>query len=335
MHIHIRILSIFVLAVFAGTTSGCGGDSDGRNAAADSSFAYSPVTTDQVAQMQGLWKARNLEASGVAVYHEDAANAAYTLRIYEHRVNGRRHFGVVTIPKAAGVRFPVVLFADGLDQGNASMDMGRWAQAAQARLSQIVFVVPVFRGRTLIYKGISVAAEGDFCDAYDGAADDSIALMNVVHAEIPQADFTRVLARGGSRGGNTALLIGERDTRVTMVSAGSAPTDFYRQEVAQRYRGQYQCQFLDGMTHTQARERMIASSPLHFPTLPNVTRVFIDHGSVDAVVPIWNATEMEARMKAHGVNVDLRIYEGYGHDLPQSPAWNQRQIEIYEAFLAR
>ena len=36
-----------------------------------------------------------------------------------------------------------------------------------------------------------------------------------------------------------------------------------------------------------------------------------------------------------GVNVDLRLYEGYGHDLAQAPAWSQRQFEIYETFLAR
>ena len=267
------------------------------------------------------------------MYFEDGANAAYTLRIYEHRVGGRRHYGVVTFPKAAG-SYPVVLIADGLDQGNASMDMGRWALSAQSRMHQAIFVVPVFRGRTLIYNGISVPAEGNFCDAYDGAADDSIALLNVVQAEIPQADFTRVLARGASRGGNTALLLGERDTRVTMVSASSAPSDFYRQEVADKYREQYRCQFLTGLTPAESRERMIASSPLHFPTLPNVTRVFIDQGSLDPIVPSWNATEMEARMRGQGVNVDLRLYETDGHDLSRSSEWNRRQAEIYVAFLA-
>lgn len=333
MHIDTRALSLFVMAVLAGSTAGCGGGGDGNSTSR--SFVYSPVTAEQIAQTKASWTSRDLAPAGVAVYHEDAAHPVYTLRIYEHRVQGRRHYGVVTIPKVAGGRFPVVLFADGLDQGNASMDMGRWSRSSQARLGQAIFVVPVFRGRTLIYNGIGVAAEGDFCDAYDGAADDSIALLNVVQAEFPQADFTRLLARGGSRGGNTALLLGARDDRVSMVSAGSAPVDFYRQDVADRYREQYRCQFFDGLTEAKARERMIASSPLLFPTLPNVTRVFIDHGNGDTVVPLWNATEMEARMRAQGVNVDLRMYDGYGHDLPQAPAWHQRQAEIYELFLAQ
>lgn len=334
MHINTRILSLWVMALFAGSTAGCGGGGDDNGKSLSKSFVFSPVTAEQIAQTQASWRSRNLAPAGVAVYHEDAANSLYTLRIYEHRVQGRLHYGAVTIPKTAG-SFPVVLFADGLNQSNATMDVWQWSQSAQARLGQAIFVVPVFRGRTLIYRGISVAAQGDFCDAYDGAADDSIALLNVVQAEIPQADFTRLLARGGSRGGNTALLMGARDARVTMVSAGSAPVDFYRQEVADGYREQYRCQFFDGLTEAQARERMIASSPLLFPALPNVTRVFIDQGGSDPIVPPWNATEMEARLRAQGVNVDLRMYGGYGHDLPQAPEWHLRQAEIYETFLAQ
>jgi len=332
MHTHTRVL-VTLAALLAVLTSSCGGGGSAPSNP-DNSFPFSPVTTEQVAQIQALWAARDLVPTGVTVYHENATSSVYTLRIYEHVVNGRRHYGAVTFPKAAGT-FPVVLFASGLNQSDPTMDVGGWEQAAQARLGQAVFVVPVFRGRTLIYKGLSLAAEGDFCDAYDGPTDDSIALLNVVEAEIPQADFTHVMARGGSRGGNTALLLGVRDSRVTMVSAASAPTDFYRQEVAYKYSSQYRCQFLDGKTEAQSRERMLASSPLHFPTLPNVTRVFIDQGSVDDVVPQWHATEMDARMKAQGVNVELRVYQGYGHDLGQSPEWVRRQHEIYETFLAR
>jgi dipeptidyl aminopeptidase/acylaminoacyl peptidase len=323
------------MAVLASLAAGCGGSGDDPAATpGNSSFSYSPVTAEQVAQVQALWQSRDLAPAGVAVYHEDARNAAYTLRIYEHRVNGRRHYGVITFPKAAG-HYPVVLIADGLNQADPSMDMGRWAQAAQARLGELVFVVPVFRGRTLIYNGISAPAEGDFCDAFDGAADDSIALLNVAQAEIAQADFTRLMVRGASRGGNTALLLGERDARVTMVAASSAPTDFYRQSVAQMYGSQYRCQFFDGKTEAQSRERMIASSPLHFPMLPNVARVYIDHGALEDVVPPWNAVEMDARLDAQGVDVDFLLYSGFSHDLSLSQDWHRRQAEIYETFLGR
>src|SRR5688572_21154729 len=255
--------------------SACGGGGGGDGAGTGNNFVFAPPTPAQLEGIQTLWRTRDLAPRDVAVYYQDDTNAAYQLRIYEHTVGGRRHYGVVTIPKGATGSYPVVLFADGLDQSNPSMDMRRWELGAQARLGQFVYVLPVFRGRTLIYKHLSLSAAGDFCDAYDGAADDAIALLNIVDAEIAAADFARFMARGGSRGGNVALLLGVRDARVTAVSAGSAPVDLYRQEVADRYSGQYRCQFFDGKNEQQSRERMLASSPLHFPMLPGVRRVYL------------------------------------------------------------
>lgn len=326
-----RLLTNF-LAPVALVLSACGG---GDEAPAASSFDYTPPTSAQLREIQTLWAGRDLAAQNVTVFHRDDSNLIYELRIYQHVVGGRTHFGVVTIPKnSPRTSFPVVLFADGLAQDNPTMDIARWVQGAQARLGQAVFVVPAFRGRTLIYNGISVNAAGDFCDAYDGATDDAIALLNVVEAAIPQADFSRVMARGGSRGGNTALLLAVRDPRVTVASAASAPVDFYRAEVAARYGRQYRCQFFDGKTAEEARRRMLASSPLRFPILPNVTRVYLDQGSADEVVPSWNAEEMAAQMRAQAVNLEYHLYPGYGHDLGASPDFRLVQDQIYEWFLA-
>ncbi|HEU5135422.1 MAG TPA: prolyl oligopeptidase family serine peptidase [Steroidobacteraceae bacterium] len=319
-----------LLALSGLILTACGGGDGGDEAA--TGFVFPAPTQARLEGVQAMWRARDLAPREATVFHQDDTNANYQLRIYEHIVGGRRHYGVVTIPKGAGA-YPVVLFADGLDQSNPSMDLGRWEQAAQARLGQFVYVVPVFRGRTLIYRNLSLSAGGDFCDAYDGAADDSIALLNIVDAEIPQADFTRVMARGGSRGGNIALLLGVRDARVTAVSAGSAPVDFYRAEVANHYAGQYRCQFLDGKSEEQSRERMLASSPLHYPMRAGVRRVYLDHGDADVVVPPWNATEMAAHLRATGTRVELQMYAGFGHsDIGNSSAFQSRQHEIYEWF---
>ena len=314
--------------------AGCGGG-DGGPGLPRTDFDYTPPTSAQLQEIQTLWSSRDLVARNVSVFHRDDSNAIYELRIYEHTVGNRLHYGAVTIPKgAAAAPFPVVLFADGLAQDNPTMDIGRWAQSAQSRLGQAIFVVPAFRGRTLIYNGISVNAAGDFCDAYDGATDDAIALLNVVEAAIPQADFSRLLARGGSRGGNTALLLAVRDSRVTVVSAASAPTDFYRQEVATRYGRQYRCQFMDGKAPEESRQRMLASSPLLFPILRNVTKVYLDQGSSDDVVPLWNAEEMAAAMRRQGVNLEYHVYSGYGHDLGASPEFRLVQQQIYDGFLS-
>src|SRR4051812_12336565 len=42
-------------------------------------------------------------------------------------------------------------------------------------------------------------------------------------AGFSQADFSRVMARGGSCGGNIALLLAVRDARITIASPASAP----------------------------------------------------------------------------------------------------------------
>jgi dipeptidyl aminopeptidase/acylaminoacyl peptidase len=336
------MLKLRRLSFLAGTflsmhfVAACGGGGDGETKAANG-FDFTPPTSAQLEDIQSMWRSRDLQPRDVTVFHRDDTNANYELRIYEHTVGTRRHYGAVTIPKAPpGTRFPVVLFASGLSQDNPTLDAGAWAQNASARLGQAVFVVPAFRGVTLIYKGITVSAQGDFCDAYDGAADDSIALLNVVQAEIAQADFSRVMVRGGSRGGNTALLLAVRDPRVTVAAAASAPTDFYRSEVARHYNRQYNCQFFDGKTEQESRQRMLASSPVFFPVLPNVATVYLEQGSVDDVVPPWNAEVMATAIRAltPGPTLNYRVYQGFGHDLGQSSEFRAAQAAIYDSFLA-
>jgi dipeptidyl aminopeptidase/acylaminoacyl peptidase len=59
---------------------------------------------------------------------------------------------------------------------------------------------------------------------------------------------------------------------------------------------------------------------------PTVRRVFIFHGSADAVVPLWNATEMAAHLNDLSIPVDLEIFDGYGHDdLGSAPAFRSAQ----------
>ncbi|MFL6548503.1 MAG: alpha/beta hydrolase family protein [Povalibacter sp.] len=327
---------VFFVAAILLVSQLMGCDSSSVDHLEGTAFDYSPPTSEQLMEIQALWRSRDLSASKVVVVHQDDSHATYQLRIYEHTVQGRRHYGAVTIPKSDSAQvFPVVLFADGLDQSNPTMDVGRWSQAAQYRLGQAIFAVPIFRGRTLIYNGLSFTADGDFCDAYDGATDDAIALLNVVEDQVREADFSRLMVRGGSRGGNIALLLAERDERVTVAASASAPTDFYREAVAAQYGTQYRCQFITGKTPTESRQRMLSSSPLHFSVLPGVVKVYIDHGEQDPVVPLWNGAEMAAKLRTQQVQLQYRTYPGLGHDLGGSPEFQAVQAKIYEDFLSQ
>lgn len=327
MHV-IRVLNgrYWPIVATAVVVSACGGGSE-PSMQVDSRLTFSDPTTDELQSVVAQWEQRDLSARDTELAQQDTSPANYDLRIYRHRVGPNTHYGAVTIPKnAVPGTVPVVVHADGLSQEEPALDLGRNLEMAGALLEGVVYVVPTFRGRDLIYKGVSYPAEGDFCDAYDGAADDAIALLNVVANEVPAANMERVMARGGSRGGNTALLLGIRDARIKLILAIAAPTDFNRLEVRTRYSEQYRCQFLDNKSPEQSRMRVLSSSPLHFPFSATVRKVFIFHGSIDHVVPVWNATEMAQRLEAQGMPTILRIFDGYGHDdLGSSPDFRGAQ----------
>jgi hypothetical protein len=180
-------------------------------------FDYTPPTSAQLQEVQTLWASRDLTAKNVSVFLPDDSNLLYELRIYQHVVGGRTHFGAVTIPKnSQGHRFQSCCSLPDSRRTTRPWTLDAGHRPPRRDSARPFFVVPAFRGVTLIYNGISVSATGDFCDAYDGATDDAIALLNVVEADVPQADFSRVMARGGSRGGNIALLLAVRDPRVTV-----------------------------------------------------------------------------------------------------------------------
>jgi len=302
-----------------------GGSEPGRSA--DPQLSFPTPTAAELQAVTSEWNQRDLSARDVELANQDTSPADYDVQIYRHRVGANTHYGAVTIPKnALPGTVPVVVHADGLDQQNPLLNLDENLQMAGALLQAVVYVVPTFRGRSLIYKGVSYPADGDFCDAYDGAADDAIALLNVVASEVPAANLDRVMARGGSRGGNTALLMAIRDSRMKAVLAIAAPVDFNRLEVRARYSAQFRCQFIDNMMPEASRSRVLASSPLHFAALSSVRKVSIFHGSADEVVPVWNATEMAAALEVRGVPTELKIFEGYGHqDLGSAPDFRAAQ----------
>jgi dipeptidyl aminopeptidase/acylaminoacyl peptidase len=146
--------------------------------------------------------------------------------------------------------------------------------------------------------------------------------------------MNRVMVRGGSRGGNTTLLLAARDPRVKVALAVAAPTNFNRLEVRAHYGTQFECQFVTGKSAAQSRHRVLASSPLYFQALPSVSKVLIFHGDSDSVVPVWNAIEMAQRAEAQGVDVELYVYPGYGHtDLQSSEQFRLDSRAAHGKFL--
>jgi dienelactone hydrolase len=313
--------------------TGCSGGSE-PSTESEPTLAFPQPTAAELAKVRKEWDERDLSAREVSLVEEDDT-PEYTIRIYRHAVGANTHYGAVTIPKnAAAGSTPVLINADGLDQSNPNISVEDQLRGAGPILRDVVFLLPTFRGRNMLYRGASLQASGDFCDAYDGAADDAIAFLNVVADQVEEADMSRVMIRGGSRGGNTTLLVAARDPRIKIALAIAAPTDFNRLEVRARYGSQFECQFLTDKSAQQSRLRILASSPLYFPALANVAKVFIFHGESDSIVPVWNATEMAQRSEAAGVSVELYVYPGYGHtDLGSSEQFRVDSRGAFGRFL--
>lgn len=312
-----RIFQLFFM-IFTLLLMACGGGSSGSNGSNNSSstatsdnFNYRLVTDIDINNVKTEWATRDLSAKDVRVVYEQTTEH-YKVNIFEHTLGLHKHYGAVVVPiNASKKSFPVVVSPSGLDQENPSISLENNLGYYNYNY---VMVIPAFRGMTLRYQAVSFFSGGDFCDAWDGATDDTIALLNVVEAHTPEADMQKVLVSGYSRGGNVALLMAERDSRIKVVVAGAGPVDFYRQEVANRYGYQYTCQFITGKTEAESRQRMLASSPLYFNILPNVEKVYLFQGGADFIVPQWNGDAMNVYLLAQQIDVNYYLYPNLRHD---------------------
>jgi dipeptidyl aminopeptidase/acylaminoacyl peptidase len=187
-------------------------------------------------------------------------------------------------------------------------------------------------------------SEGDRTNAWDGATDDAIALLSVVLKMIPQVDSSRVYCFGKSRGATVALLAGQRDDRIKRVLAWSAPSDWFAhmtyggwsmQEIVKdtllnRWgpgEGGEAGQFVEwfvkpsiegGRSLSEARQHILASSPLYFVDLLKKTQ--IHHGIEDNMVPVENARILMTRIALNpNAEFEAFLHRDAGHDVEYQP----------------
>jgi dipeptidyl aminopeptidase/acylaminoacyl peptidase len=186
-----------------------------------------------------------------------------------------------------------------------------------------VFVMPALRGQALNITVNDInyttpISDGVHCDAFDGAADDAIALLNLVEQVVPGVDINRVAVRGGSRGATVALLVAERDRRVKFAIGVAGPTDLLGLTANSENDATYQCQFLSDLkngsvTLAEARTKMIASSPLYFIT--RLPRVQLHLGDHDRIVPVSEGEKLKDAMTDMAMQNSLQLFiYDRGHD---------------------
>jgi pimeloyl-ACP methyl ester carboxylesterase len=276
---------------------------------------FAPLTAADLTQAKQEVESRDLSANEVTLVHIGSYNADWMVNIYRHEVEGSIHYGAIAYPNEMPEARRMVVLTDGLQQSNPSMrveDMLRWNMSPDNQLTNLVYVIPGFRGRALLFDGQGWTSEGDFCDAYDGAATDTIALVNVIEQEFDDVIVNDYLVMGGSRGGNTALIVANRDERVAMAIATASPVDFYRASVLQNYGSQYRCQFINGKTLEQSRNRILNSSPYHF-AMDAHGMLRIHQGQLDRVVPEWNAHDMHRALRQYAKDSQVSVYPGQNH----------------------
>ena len=145
------------------------------------------------------------------------------------------------------------------------------------------------------------------------------------NAEKYNVDPNRIGVTGGSAGGHLSLLVGltdpaanlegksgspDRSSRVQAVVNVFGPTDmtfcFEKSSVAWIFR------LFMGGTPNEAGERYKAASPITYVSEDDPP-VLTLHGDQDALVPVEQATMLDARMKAAGASHTLMMFEGQGH----------------------
>jgi hypothetical protein len=314
-------------------------------------------TDQERAAVERDWTSRDLTPRNVTIVARervqqgadkgDEAADTMTALIVAHDVHGFRHYGAIIIPDGATPGCcAVVLQAKSFDPEYAPLDIATEEPATAAILGRslakrVIYVLPSYRGEALTINGKAFTSQGDRRNAWDGATDDALALLEVAVRTVPEVDSSRVCALGQSRGGTIALLAGERSRRIKCVVDISGPVDWFKlmpistpgwttqesvesalrnPELYRQGGGWYLQWFLDSAiagtwTLADVRHRMLASSPLYFAE--RLPRTQAHHGVQDDEVPVANGRALTAELERLGrkpPGYAVFFYRDGGHD---------------------
>lgn len=288
----------------------------------DSEALFKVPSAEELQEVESTWQLRNLAPAG---YMEEAVysitSSGTVLKMVSFEVNGLKEYGALLIP-VSNAEMPVRMWIGGFDYDNKINSINIVYDATNAD-EPFVFAIPALRGQSLSItingnEYTTPLSEGNHCDAFDGAADDVIAFLNIIEDTIDNADTKRVGVRGGSRGATVAMLVAERDQRVKLTVSVAGPVNMLEMTSKSENDLTYQCQFLEGLingtaTFTETRQKLIASSPFFFSG--NLSPVQLHLATDDMIVPLSEGTKLMERMSssAEGGPLELYIYDGRDH----------------------
>jgi dienelactone hydrolase len=285
-----------------------------------SELLFASPTQQELDAVVNDWKSRDLSPKNYSVIQTAEVFPDITLKIVSFTVSGHTEYGALLIPKS-NITLPVHTFIGGFGI-DSPINAVKLAIDQTFFDDPFIFVFPALRGQSLRIMVNDVAysspaSEGEHCEAFDGAADDAIALLNIVENTEQMADMNRVAVRGGSRGGTVALLIGERDKRVKLAIGVAGPTNMMELTSKNESDRTYQCQFLGDLTNgsalSEVRHKMIASSPVFFAK--DLPKTQLHLAANDVIVPPSQGEELKNVINnlGQGSTFEMFIYEGRDH----------------------
>jgi len=281
------------------------------------------------------WKSRDLSMKNYTVLQEtEIPGINAVLKTVSYTVNGYHEYAALLVPESAG-DMPVQMYIGGFGINNN-------VNSIQLVIDHyddepFVFALPALRGQAFnitindIRFSSPGTSEGDHCDAFDGAADDVIALLNVIAGTEGGVNIKRTSVRGGSRGATVALLAAERDKRIKLAIGVAGPVNLLELTSLNENDQTYQCQFLNDLvngniTVQSARLKMIASSPVFFAAHLGQTQLHL--GKDDLIVPFSQGEDLKKVLDDLGMtdSLQLFIYEGRTHEniATNNPELNER-----------
>jgi len=318
---------------------------------------FGAPTADERAGVLREWAARDRTPQGVEVVARERVTlgkASATAIIVSHMVAGARHFGAVIVPDSLPPSCcGLVVDVKGVAWNYPPLEVPKDLLSPVLlgdRARQVIFVVPSMRGEVLIVNGKSWVSDGDRTNAFDGGAEDALALIEVALKLAPEANPARICAFGHSRGASVALLAAERSRRITCVAGVAGPTDWFArmpggapgwtvsEVVADGLRmraapnedgGQFIERFLRPAIAGNAdlrdtRIRLLSSSALYFADrLPHAQ---VHYGLEDPSVPAANGRALVTARGLGGSTGDVfraYFYPNAGHDTDRPAAFER------------
>jgi dienelactone hydrolase len=288
----------------------------------DKRALFAPPSTGELETIKTIWQKRNLIPENIIVEDVHVINSQLSFQLLSFRLNDNKQYAGVLVPKTSKP-LPVHLnvFGFALDvpvsYQNIKLD------SSDTSSLPFLFVFPALRGQSLNFTVndktyTSPVSEGTRDDAFDGAADDALACLNAAILTFKNADTSRVMINGGSRGGTVALLVAERDKRIKRAAAVAFPTDLLGLTAEYQQDPTYQFQFLNALvngtaTLEETRIKMIASSPLYFCS--QLPKTQIHFGEKDNITPAAQGQLLFNAMKTLGLQdrIEMFVYKGRSH----------------------